>query len=301
MTATRSQRRSHSRTGVLLAVPAAALLALFVLWPIVTAAQYSVTSASGYGDVKPVGVNNFLRALGDGALHASLGRNLVYAAIVVFVSVTAGFFLAYFLYLRVGGWRVLQVLYMVPFVMPVVVVALLWQFILEPENGLVNSALRAVGLGSLANAWLTGEATSLLTVSLIQAWVTVPFTTLILLAAMTSLSDETLEAADLDGANHRIKLFSIVLPSIQSSIIVTGAIVTINCFRSFDLVYLLTRGGPFDSTTIATLYVYVQGFVNNKYGYANAVGIVIGLVLVLVAAVPMVRNRRSARVNEVRS
>ncbi|MFF9565173.1 carbohydrate ABC transporter permease [Leifsonia sp. NPDC014704] len=295
-TRSRSQRaRTSHALGLTLALPAVALLLLFIIWPIVTAGVYSTTSASGFGDMDPVGAANFLRALQDPDLYAAFARNVVFAAIVLAFSIVVGFSLAYFLFLRVAGWRVLQLLFMVPYIMPVVVTALLWQFILEPENGLLNSALRAVGLDALAGPWLTGESTALGSVSLVQAWVTIPFAMLLIFGAMITLPADVLEAAELDGAGHFTKMFRIVLPMVRPTVVLTAIVITIQLFRSFDLVYLLTRGGPISSTTIATLFIFVQGFVNNEYGYANAVGILVGVVLVLIAVIPQFISRRLAR------
>lgn len=276
-------------------LPALALLVLFLLWPIVTATQYSFTSASGYGDMDPVGLDNYRRALTDAAFFASFGRNILFALAVVTTSLTIGFVLAYLLYLKVRGWRTLQVLFLVPFIMPVVVTALLWQFMLEPENGLVNTGLRSIGLDMLAGPLLTGESTALGTVSVVQSWVTIPFAMLLIFGAMISLPNDVIEAADLDGAGHFTKMFRIVLPMVRPTVILVAFVLTVQLFRSFDLVYLLTKGGPVGSTTISTLYVFIQGFVNNEYGYSNALGMVLGIVLVGLALIPQLLNRWRAR------
>jgi ABC-type sugar transport system permease subunit len=211
------------------------------------------------------------------------------------MSVAVGFVLAYFLFLRVRGWRALQVVFMIPYITPAVVTALLWQFILEPTGGLVNSALRAIGLDALAGSWLTGTSTALGSVSLVQIWVTAPFAMLLIFGSMTALPVEVFESAAIDGAGHLRRMVYVALPMLKSTIILVSLVLTVSLFRSFDLVYLLTRGGPVNSTTIATLYVYVTAFVNNKYGYANALGIVLGLLLVAVAIIPTAIQRAARR------
>lgn len=294
--------RTHARTqrrgrllGLLFALPAMILLVTFLVWPVFVAGDYSLTSASGYGDKEPAGVDNYVRAFADEALYAALGRNVIFAALVVFFSVLVGFVLAYFLFLRVRGWRGLQVIFMIPYIMPAVVVALLWQFMLEPTNGMVNAGLRAIGLNSLAGPWLTAESTALGTVSFIHVWTTAPFTMLLIFAAMVSLPGEVFEAAEIDGAGHFRRMVSVALPMLRPTIVLVTMLLTIDVFRSFDMIYLLTQGGPINSTTIATLYVYVTAFVNNEYGYANALGIVIGVLLVAFALVPIVIRRVQAR------
>jgi ABC-type sugar transport system permease subunit len=276
---------------MLFALPATVLLILFLLWPVLTAIDYSTTSATGFGDKNSVGLANYVTAAQDFRLYAAAGRNVIFAAAVVSVSIFVAFALAYLLFVRVRGWRPLQVLLMIPFIMPVVVTAILWQFLLEPEAGLVNTTLRAVGLQALAGGWLTDQASALPSVSLVQIWVTVPVATLLIFSAMVSLPADVLEAAECDGAGHFSRMVRIVMPMVRPTVILVAFILTLQLFRSFDLIYLLTRGGPVSSTTVATLYVYVQGFTNINYGYANAVGVIIGVVLIAVALLFRARGR----------
>lgn len=291
-------RQSHTNSpvlAVLLVLPAVVLLTLFLLWPIVTAVQYSFTGASGFGDADPVGMANYERALTDGAFWGALGRNVVFALIVTAASLAIGFVLAYLLFLRVRGWRGLQVLLMVPYILPVVVTALLWKFMMEPHGGLFNSALRAIGLDALANPWLSSPSTALGSVSLVQVWQITPFAMLLIFGAMIAIPTEVIEAADLDGAGHATKMLRIVLPIVRPAMILTAIVIAIGLFRSFDLIYLLTQGGPINSTTISTLYIYVQGFVNNNYGYANAAGVLVGVFLVALAVIPRIAQRTQRR------
>jgi raffinose/stachyose/melibiose transport system permease protein len=288
-------RRRSVWLGVAMTAPALALLATFIIWPIFTAIEYSMTSASGYGDMDPVGFENYSKALSDERLYAAFARNIVYAITVVVSSVSLGFFLSYLLFIKVKGWRQLQLLLLVPYIMPGVVIALLWKFILEPENGLMNSALRDLGLGSLAGTWLTAEATALPSVSFITAWATIPFAMLLIFGSMLTIPEEIIEAAELDGAGHFSRMVRVVLPIIWPAVALVIFVITVNLFRSFDLVFLLTKGGPIGSTTIATLYVFVQGFVNNSYGYANALGLVIAVVLVIFALIPQLISRQLKR------
>lgn len=109
---------------------------------------------------------------------------------------------------------------------------------------------------------------------------------------MISLPMDVIEAADLDGAGHLVKMFRVVLPMVRTTVILVAFVIAVQLFRSFDLVYLLTKGGPIGATTISTLYVFIQGFVNNEYGYSNALGIV----LVLLALIPQLWSRHRARV-----
>ncbi|MDZ8275742.1 sugar ABC transporter permease [Microbacterium aquimaris] len=281
-----------------MATPAVILLVMFLLWPIVVAGQYSVTRASGFGDQSFVGLDNYTRGLQDPELLAAIVRNIIFAGVVVAVSVLVGFALSYLLMIGVRGWRPLQIVLMVPYILPVVVTALMWRFILEPNSGLANTVLRGIGLDSLAGPWLTSETTALATVSVVQIWVTVPFAMLLIFGGMVSLPGEVLEAAEIDGAGHLTRMFKVVLPMVWPTIVMVVFVLAIMLFRSFDLVYLLTQGGPINSTTIATLYVFKQGFINNEYGYANALGVIVGLLLVVLAVLPQAWSRLQRRRTE---
>ena len=291
----RGRHRGSPWMGVAFAAPATGLLALFLLLPVVVAGSYSTTEASGYGDKRPVGLDNYRAVLSDQAFWSALTRNVVLAALVALLTLTAGFTLAYLLYVGVRGWRFLQAGLLVPYIVPVVVTALMWKAMLEPENGVVNTVLRKSGLGALANPWLTGEQTSLPTVAVIQSWVLVPFAMLILFGAMLGLPKEMLEAAELDGAGHVARMLRIVLPAVRPTVLLVTFVVVVQMFRSFDLVWLLTQGGPLSSTTIGTLYVYLLGFVDNEYGYANAVGVVLGAMAALLVLTPLTVARLRAR------
>src|SRR5690606_32789761 len=225
------QRRS-ALLGIVLTLPAVVLAFLFLFWPIVVAGQYSFTSASGYGDRDPVGFDNYLTAFTDTRFHDAIVRNIFFAVGVTSASIVIGFLLAYMLYIRVRGWRALQVMFLVPFIMPVVVVGLLWQFMLEPTNGLVNSALRLVGLDALAGPWLTGELTALPSVGLVNVWTLAPFAMLLIFSAMIGLPSDVLEAASIDGAGHLTKMWRIVLPMVRPTLVLVAFVLMLQLFRS---------------------------------------------------------------------
>jgi ABC-type sugar transport system permease subunit len=268
---------------------------MFVLWPIGVGVDYSFYDANGFGFKEFIGGTNYGQVMVDQRFWAAMLRNVVFAVVVVGSTVLLGFFLAYALCLKMRGWRVFQLLQMIPYITPAVVCGLLWRFMLEPTGGLVNSALRALHLDALAGLWLTDAASALPTAAFIHVWAQTPFALLLLFSAMVSLPTEVIEAAQIDGAGHLKRMFLIVFPMMRPFILLVTLILLINNFRSFDLMYILTKGGPINSTTIAPLYVYVQGFTNSKYGYANAAGMVLGLILITIGVLPTVIRKLRAR------
>ena len=290
------RRRQVSWLGILMILPAMVPFTLFLVLPLVVAAWYSVHEYSGFGGIGEfIWFDNYIRAATDAELWASLWRNLFLAGSTLVLSVGGGFVLAFFLYRRVAGWRFLQVALFLPYVLPIAVTALLWTFIYEPNLGLLNSAFNAIGLDSLTGLWLSDPDAALPSASLVWAWRMTPFTMLLLFGAMLRISDEVIEAAQIDGASERRMMTNIVLPLVMPTVWLTCLLVVVTTFRTFDLMWILTQGGPSGSTRIATLYLYEQGFNFNNYGYANALGFVVA-VLVAVPVSLIMRRLNKAEV-----
>lgn len=277
-----------------MALPALLPFSLFILAPVGLAVWYSLHEFSGFGAVGDfVGLANYGEALYDGELWKALSRNLFLAGSNLVLSLFIGFVLAYFLYRKVRGWRILQVALFVPYVMPLAVTGLLWIFIFEPNEGLLNTLLGAVGLDGLQSLWLADEAMALPAATMVWVWRITPFVMLLLFSAMLRIPDEVMEAARVDGAREGSLMFRIVLPLIMPTVWLSSLLVLVTAFRSFDLMWILTRGGPSNSTRIATLYLYQQGFDFNNYGYANALAFFVALVIALPVVFITRRIKRS--------
>lgn len=280
--------RRMSWLGLLMILPAMVPFTLFLALPIGVAAVYSLHSASGFGGMGQfVGIDNYVAAVGDAELWRSLGRNLFLAAFTLVFSVGGGFVLAFFLYRRVAGWRYLQVALFLPFVLPIAVTGLMWIFIYEPNLGLLNAFLDAIGLDALTGLWLSDPESALSASSVVWAWRLTPFVMLLLFGAMLRISDEVIEAAQLDGATELTMMMKIVLPLVAPTFWLTCLLVIVTTFRTFDLMWILTQGGPQGATRIAPLYLYEQGFAYIKYGYANAIGFIIAIVVAVPVAIIM--------------
>jgi ABC-type sugar transport system permease subunit len=275
-------------------IPAMVPFTLFLALPIGVAAYYSLHAASGFGGVGEfVGIDNYVQALGDAELWRSLGRNFFLAAATLVLSVGGGFVLAFFLFRRVAGWRYLQVALFLPFVLPIAVTGLMWIFIYEPNLGLLNAFLGGIGLDSLTGLWLSDPDVALPASSFVWAWRMTPFVMLLLFGAMLRIPDEVIEAAQLDGATERTLMARIVLPLVAPTFWLTCLLVIVTTFRTFDLMWILTQGGPQGATRIAPLYLYEQGFSYVNYGYANAIGFIIAVVVAIPVAIIMRRLNKA--------
>ena len=191
----------------------------------------------------------------------------------MFFSLTIGFFLAYALYKRVGGWRFFSVALYIPAIVTVVVAGLIWRQIFEYNQGLLNSLLDTFGLSGLKQLWTGDMKIALGSVSVAWVWRTIPFSMIILYSSMLSIPDELIEAARIDGAGEGHIILHVILPELKSTFGVLVLYTLANDFRAFDMVKVLTDGGPGKSTEIITLYVYRLATRLNEYGYANAIAV----------------------------
>lgn len=280
---------------MLLVLPAAVLFTVYFLWPLGRAFQISLYDYTGLGTPEDfVGLANYRAALLDSELWLALARNLVFTAINLVGALLVGSMLAYQLYRKVRGWRFLQIALFVPHILPVAVVALLWRFVYQPTIGLLDQTLGGLGLTGGTTLWLGSSSLAVPAVGLVWAWTIIPFAMLIIFVGMLRVPQELLEAAQLDGASERRILRYVVIPTIKPTLWLVGALVVLASFRSFDLIYIMTRGGPGYSTTTASLYMYKQAFEFNDYGYASAVGFVVAVILVVLLPLVVRQMQRGA-------
>jgi ABC-type sugar transport system permease subunit len=264
--------------GLFLLLPAVVFLALFTVRPLVDALLKSFTNWTGFSDnPKFVGAQNYISALRDNmSFRNSIKNTLVFTVVVVIVQTSLGFLMAYFVYFlakKLQGF--FKKLMYIPVLIPITAVAVMWKFILSPEFGLVNQALRFAGLGSWTQAWLGQYETAMLSVIGVNIWRFLGFTMVLYYVAMLTISKEICEAAAIDGANRLVMMYRLFLPL---TIITTETNVVISltgCMKSFDLFFMLTGGGPGTATEVSSMVIYRTAFQNFNYGGALAMSIIL--------------------------
>lgn len=270
----RKRRIQNNLTAYAMIIPAMIIFFLFLVYPLLKAIQISFYDYSGIGKMTDfVGLENYVNSLADADFGKALLRTVKLAGLDLFFSLTIGFFLAYALYKRVGGWRFFSVALYIPAIVTVVVAGLIWRQIFEYNQGLLNSLLDTFGLSGLKQLWTGDMKIALGSVSVAWVWRTIPFSMIILYSSMLSIPDELLEAARIDGAGEGHIILHVILPELKSTFGVLVLYTLANDFRAFDMVKVLTDGGPGKSTEIITLYVYRLATRLNEYGYANAIAV----------------------------
>lgn len=296
LTATQRRLGRDWRLAALFLAPMAVLVGSLVLVPIARSIVTSTTERHGQ-DTVFVGLDNYLALVGDQQFHTGVVNSFVFTAYAEVFKVVLGLSAALLLHQRRRGRAVLTGLLLVPWVVPTVVTAFSWRALLDPIFGSVNTLLTATGIGPLlASAhlvdswpagWLSDPSLAMPSVILVNVWKGVPFFTVCFLAGLKAIPSDLYEAATIDGASSLQRFIHVTLPGLRHVITVTVTLSSIWTFNNFDLVWLLTQGGPGDVTAPYVLIAYSKAILQLQYGAGAAVTLVMlpiigGLVFVLV-------------------
>ncbi|WP_329455038.1 carbohydrate ABC transporter permease [Streptomyces sp. NBC_01497] len=285
-----------------------ALYAIFVIWPFIQSIYYSFTNWTGLSPQFSVtGLDNYQRMMHDPTFWASLRHSVIYVLVLPVVVLAIALFLSFML--NVGGRRkkgaavsgvqgapFYKIVYFFPQVLSIAIVALLFQFLYNPDSGALNAFLSAIGLGSVQPEWLGDPGLALWCVMAVLMWSQVGFFVVLFSAGMSSIPKDFYEAALLDGAGRATTFFRITLPllwdTVQSGWVYMGVLAL--GAESFAVTQIMTvgPGGPADSTNVLSLYVYQKAFRDGQAGYATAIGVALLIVTLLFAGGVLRLGRR---------
>lgn len=275
-------------------MPFLVLFLIFRVYPFILGVWTSFTNAKIARPVdKFVGLDNYVRALAsEDVLHA-FSNTARYALIVVPLTFVISLAMALHVSRKLPGHTLSRVMFFAPYVLSVSVVAVIWEWMLQPQYGIVNWYLGMVGLPSRA-AWFADRSLVLPSIAFVTAWWTAGFSMVIFLAALQDIPGELLEAAKIDGANVAQSFLRITFPLLRpaSSLVLTLTI--IDAFRVFSLMYIITQGGPTESSTSVVLAIFREGFTYFNLGYAAAIGVLLFLVILVVTVVRALLIRSTA-------
>ncbi|MFJ9552248.1 carbohydrate ABC transporter permease [Nocardiopsis sp. NPDC101807] len=277
--------RARRREAAALVMPSLLPILVLSVAPLVMGIALAFTDARlvRRPDYEFVGVDNFVRLLDNGYFWESFRIGMVWAVSVTLLQLVAAMGLALLLDAGLRFQGLTRVLALIPWAMPPVVVAIMWQMIYSPNAGPLNAALGALGLPDDVN-WLADFSTALPAVVVVGVWVGMPQTTVTLLAGLQQIPSELHEAAAMDGAGAWRRFTGVTLPGLRPIVASITSLNFIWNFNSFSLVYVLTEGGPGGRTMLPMLFTYLEAFKNRNIGYAAAMGMVLVIVVVLLLA-----------------
>jgi ABC-type sugar transport system permease subunit len=278
-------------TGYLFVLPAFVLYAIFMIYPFAQSIYLSFTSWNGVDPVKhTVGFANYRELFRDSHLWQALRHNLIWVIIGTVSPMAIGLFLAMLLWKQPKGFTLFRTAFFMPQVLSSVVIAIIWGWIYNPIFGLLNKSLDKVGLESVSRGWLGDPHIALYAVLGAAIWAETGFVFVVFLAGLQNVSRDLLEAATLDGANPWQRFWDVTVPQLANVITVIGALLLIGGFNVFDIVFVLTGGGPNNSTEVIGTYTYNQAFTQNRIGYGATLSLVMTAIS-LVATFIFIRLR----------
>lgn len=264
--------RRESLVAAAFLLPTAALLGLFVLWPIFGAADLSLYDWNGVSAARRfVGLGNWRALLGDGVFWRALGNNLTIVVLSLALQLPVAMALAVLLERGGRRLRVFKIVYVFPMLMSTVSVGILFKYVLDPEFGVVNALLRGAGLAGAARSWLGDPAWALLAVTAVVSWQSIPFYMLLFFAALTTIPGELREAARIDGAGEGAFFFRVALPLMKGTVRTACVLSLIGSLKYFDLVWVMTEGGPSHASELMATYMYKKAFSSFDMGYGSTV------------------------------
>ncbi|PYE48334.1 carbohydrate ABC transporter permease [Deinococcus yavapaiensis] len=272
-------RKSANFTAILMLAPFLLAYLLFFIFPTLRAVQLSLTDSTLTETGPFVGLANYVQLLGDADFWAALRNTGFFALLTVIPTTLVGLVMALAVHRLVRAKNFVQALFFLPFVLPVSVVTLLWQWILNSSFGIVHA------LTGSTTSWFGELATAMPTVAVVTIWWTVGFNMLLFIAGLQNISKETYEAASLDGAQG-IQVFRyITWPLLWPITTLVLTLQLISSLKIFTQMYLLTGGGPFNSTRVMLQYMYDTAFQNLSGGYASTIAVAFFLIILLVSLV----------------
>ncbi|NUR90339.1 MAG: sugar ABC transporter permease [Nonomuraea sp.] len=288
------EARRRLSPALLFLAPSFLILGVFVLWPIVVSLWYSLHEWTIGADEQPwVGLGNYVALARDPKFWGALAHTVEITVVSVAGIVVLGLALALALAREGLGSRIIRSAFFFPTVVSLTSIGLVWRFLLDPEIGLVGAITSALGLGSVG--FLQSPSLALPTIIFVNIWKNAGFVMIILIAGLKGIPRERYEAAQLDGAGPRQLLRYITLPALRPTLLFGTLIMTIQSFQLFDLVYVMTGGGPLFTTDTLVTLLFREGFVNFQTGYAAAVSWALFLVIVIISALQL----RIFRYNDV--
>jgi raffinose/stachyose/melibiose transport system permease protein len=256
-------------------LPALIIYIGLALIPIAMSFYYSFYDWNGLSAMTFIGLDNYISILKDRVFWGGVKNNLFMMVTGILGQLPVGLFFALLLNRSLKGIKFYRSTLFLPVIISAVIVSLIWSMVYGTESGLINNILKNVGLDSWKQNWLGSKNWGMISVSITYLWQNYGFYMVIFLAGLQNIPEEVKEAAVMDGANSWKRFWFVTLPMLKETIWVTLIFSISNSFKIFDLIYVMTAGGPAHNTEVMTIYMYTNAFNNMSFGLGSAVSILI--------------------------
>ncbi|WP_258235017.1 carbohydrate ABC transporter permease [Paenibacillus agaridevorans] len=285
-------RKEHFILAGFLA-PAIIVYTTFLLGPVLGSFFYSLTNWNGlYQTMDFVGLRNFVNLMEDGVFAKAIRNTMIFTVFVVLIQNAIGVPLALAMDSRIRSKQVLKTLFFVPAILSPLVVGYTWTYIYEPQNGVLNTILRTVGLTGWEQSWLGDPQFALYSIVVMAVWQFSGYSMVIYLANLQTIPGDLYEAADIDGAGKWQQFKSITFPLLAPSITINIVLSSIGTLKAFDIIYVTTKGGPYYATETMTTLLFSTAFTKSSFGYGTAMGVVMFFFVFIISLAQILLLRR---------
>lgn len=296
-------QQREQRTGWTLILPALIMLLLVYAYPILRAFWLSVYTQNLGTELQRVfsGLSNYQRMVGDGRFWQSLWNTAIFTTVSVLLELILGIGVALVLNQAFRGRSIVRTITLIPWALPTAIMGIAWAWIFNDQYGVVNDILRRLGLIDAGISWLGNPTLAMIAVIFADVWKTTPFIALLLLAGLQSISNDLYEAHSLDGASAWQSFWKITIPLLMPQIVIALLFRFAQAFAIFDLIQVMTGGGPAGATETVSIYIYSTVMRYLDFGYGSALIVVTFLILVAAVAIAsFFLSRTRANVGGVR-
>ncbi|WP_257348949.1 carbohydrate ABC transporter permease [Pseudalkalibacillus decolorationis] len=284
VTERKKRKRKFNFVPYIFLLPAIVLLSTFEYLPTINAFYYSFTEYHVLAPPEWIGIENYRTMMNDDKFWKALGNSMKYFLITVPMIIILPLFLAILVNRKLKGINFFRLIYYLPVVTAMVAVAIMWKYLYHP-SGLINAFLQGIGFENADINWLLNTNAAIPAISILEAWKAMGFYMLIYLAGLQAVSKDLIEAARIDGASPIKILWHVYLPQLRPVFAVTLVMATLGTIQMFTSIYIMTGGGPLDSTMSLPLYIYQKAFVELDMGYATAMGMVLWVILMILTVI----------------
>ncbi|MBL7163600.1 MAG: sugar ABC transporter permease [Anaerolineales bacterium] len=254
---------------------------IYIVWviaPMIYTFYLSLTNWDGLTTPEFIGFKNYIKLFDDKVFYISLTNNLKWLGAFITVPVILGLGLAMMLNTAIPGEKFFKMTFYMPMVLAMVVSGLIWGWMYHPKGGLVNTFLMSTGLVEKGPGWLSNRDIVLWSIIIVAIWRQVGYVMVLYLAGLKSINPQLLEAATVDGANGWQSFWRIILPLLTPVTVIVLVISVIDSLRAFDLVSVMTRGGPANASSVLANFMYIESFNNYKMGYGAAIAVILFMI-----------------------
>jgi raffinose/stachyose/melibiose transport system permease protein len=292
------KKRSEFLSAFLFVLPALLVYLFYFIIPIPTSAYYSLFNWNGISpDMEYLGFKNWIALFNDPVFWKSFINNITLVIASILIQLPLALLLALLVSSRFKGNKLFKLLYFVPMMLSAVAIGMTWNFIYEPNYGLLNSLLSGAGLESLTRGWLGDPNLALGAVIVAICWQYIPFYMVIFTAALAGIPGEIMDAAHIDGASKVQSFFLITVPLLSNTIKMASVLSLTGSLKYFALIFVMTQGGPNHASELMATYMYKQAFTSFRMGYGSTVAVFIFLISFLLTVIVLRFGRRTALAN----